>query len=401
MHHSFPLKQSAITPVAIGGRIKNKISGHLKGIRINSLKYAFRDPAGTQIKIDCPQYYNEPNEEELPIVSRIFQAFKKMKADQLKAGSLYRPSSLWQTHLDEAYRYLKEGVETDDIRKFHFFLSNFGAWRVNTGIENNDFIKRCTEIFLGERYLRNEYFWKSLNYWNEFYGARKPIQDLSYPRFGNQAGAIAGDTFIGLGSFFSEIYGSLLSQLLIKSDRPVIADLGGGFGKLGYFITKKLKTFSFIDFDLPEVLCLAAYFLMLAYPDKKALLYGESEFSSQSLREFDLIFMPSFEIEKLEAVSVDLFVNKNSLGEMDPEAAKNYVAHISRATKYFFHINHEHVRNVYSGNQKGLLAFEYPVPMDEFDLLWRQPDLGHLNYKDKFNGIIDIYVYLYRRANSR
>ena len=82
---------------------------------------------------------------------------------------------------------------------------------------------------------------------------------LSYPRFGNQVGAIVDEQFVGTGSFFNEIYGSILSGLIANKDRPVVADLGGGYGKLAYFTLRDLPQFSFIDFDLPEVFCLATY----------------------------------------------------------------------------------------------------------------------------------------------
>jgi hypothetical protein len=138
---------------------------------------------------------------------------------------------------------------------------------------------------------------------------------------------------------------------------------------------------------------------MKVYPDKKVLLYGEEDFSSDSLKKFDLIFMPSFEISKLKENSVELFINKNSLGEMTKEAATNYISYITRSTNYFFHMNHEMHHNIYANNERALLAHEYPIPMEEFNLLWRQPDLGHMQQKDKVGSVTDIYVYLYKKSN--
>ena len=49
---------------------------------------------------------------------------------------------------------------------------------------------------------------------------------------------------------------------------------------------------------------------MKVWPDKKVLLFGEEEFSENSFKEYDMIFMPSFMIDKLKSKTVDLFINK-------------------------------------------------------------------------------------------
>src|SRR3712207_3953067 len=101
---------------------------------------------------------------------------------------------------------------------------------------------------------------------------------------------------------------------------------------------------------------------MKVYPDKRVLLYGEADYSPSLHREYDLIFMPSYEMSKVGSARVDLFVNVASLGEMTKEAVNNYVAHMARAATYFFHMNHDRSPNVYSTGERGLLGYEYPVP---------------------------------------
>ena len=117
--------------------------------------------------------------------------------------------------------------------------------------------------------------------------------------------------------------------------RPIIAELGAGYGKLAYFLLRNFHDSCYIDFDLPETLCVAAYYLMLVWPEKKVLLYGEEECDSFSWSRYDLIFMPSWEIEKLERKSIDLFLNINSLGEMTGKAVNNYIHYITNSTIYF------------------------------------------------------------------
>ena len=73
------------------------------------------------------------------------------------------------------------------------------------------------------------------------------------------------------------------SRASSKRTRPVIAELGGGYGRLFYFLSQHFSEFTYIGIDLPEILCCASYYLMLAFPDKRFLLYGEAEVTPQSL----------------------------------------------------------------------------------------------------------------------
>ena len=138
-------------------------------------------------------------------------------------------------------------------------------------------------------------------------------------------------------------------------------------------------------------------YLMKTWPSKKVLLYGEEEYSYNVHKKYDLIFMPSYEIEKIGQNSVDLFVNKNSLGEMSKDAVYNYVKHITNSTRYFFHMNHDVYANIYFNGERGLLGREYPVPMDKFKLIFRYPDVGHMLPYGCIDFDMDIFMYLYER----
>lgn len=368
---------------------------------LRSLRYILYYPVSAcrMVSIHCPGYVN-PNKgkREMEIVERVFCSFWKMKEQQKKVQQCYLPSSLWQHQIEKPYAWLLWGWRNNDINKFHYFLSNFGTWKEYTGIEDSAWIWENTKSFMKRRYLKNDVFYNQLKIWRWFYNSRKAISRLSYPTYGNQSGAYIDNVFVGPGSFFNEIYGSILSGLIVDEQRPVVAELGAGYGKLAYFILRDIGSFTFIDFDLPEILCLAAYYLMMVYPQKRALLYGEEEYSSKTHDNYDLIFMPSYEISKVGLSTVDLFINKNSLGEMDEEAVNNYINYISQSTrKYFFHMNHEIMPNVYDNNKRGLLGYEYPVSLDRFTMVFRYPDLGHMFSNGRMDFSQDIFTYLYAR----
>ncbi len=383
------------------GRLRSILYSRVKPF-LCGIRYLINDPAGHQVSLHCPDYI-EPSKDrnELEIVERIFKSFRKMKEDQKNVSNLYLPSSMWQEQLDKNYSHLTSGLNTNNINKFHFFLANFGSWKTYHGIESTTLIRDNMKSLIRRRYSKNVIFYNQLKIWKWFYNHRRPISRLTYPTYGNQIGAYIDNIFVGPGSFFNEIYGSLLKELINGIKRPVLADLGAGYGKLAYFTLRDIDNFTFIDFDLPETLCLAAYYLMKVWPNKKTLLYGEGDYSSEIHGQYDLIFMPSYEICKIGQSSIDLFINKNSLGEMSKEAVANYVYYITSATRYFFHINHDIYPNIYSNNESGLLGYEYPVPADKFKLIFRYPDIGHLLYQGEVDFGMDLFLYLYERKTDK
>ena len=118
-------------------------------------------------------------------------------------------------------------------------------------------------------YLKNEIFLKHYKIWKDFGYEKKDLNKISTPEFGNQLGAYIDGNFVTIGSFFNQIISKILYEHIKHKSKPIIYDLGGGYGKLGYFLIKNFKDSCFIDFDIPEVLVLAAYYLMVIFQIKK------------------------------------------------------------------------------------------------------------------------------------
>jgi hypothetical protein len=362
-------------------------------------RYLLKDPA-SNIVLHCPDYV-EPDSgaDERALVERIFRSYGRMREDETRADPRYLPSPVWREQLDRAYAHLTDGYRANDLSTFHFFLSNFGAWKEFHGVEDTTLMWDNVRSFLGRRYLRGEVFASQHRLWRWFYGETRPTRALSYPRHGNQSGAFIDGVFVGVNSFSTEIHASLLTDILTPINRPYVAELGAGYGKLAYFVLRDLPAFSYVDFDLPETLCLAAYFLMKTWPSKSALLYGEAELTPSARDDYDLIFMPAYAMEQLGApVVFDLWMNTYSLGEMSPETVRLYVGQIAETATYFFHMNHELERVRFGAGNAGLLGRDYPIPAGQFRRLFRYPDVSHLLSSQGYETFrTDIFCYLYER----
>lgn len=137
---------------------------------------------------------------------------------------------------------------------------------------------------------------------------------------------------------------SILSKM--KNEiRPVILELGGGWGVLPNILSNfgKLysKNFCYIIVDLPSTGILSAYFLITM--GKKVCLYGEydnGESFDKLVQKYDFIIIPSQIIEQIPNNFCDITINTASLPEMNPNTIYYYINHINRITKgYFYYDN--------------------------------------------------------------
>jgi len=371
------------------GTLKTALS-----IRARSLRYLVTNPAAGRVSLHTPPM-RDPQVGDAGLVSRVLAAYRLMKRDQAARSSLYRPSSLWQQQLDSAYSFLGRRGDVE-LERAHFFLENFGNWDRYTGIAWSTRLKEAANAPLQRRHLENV-FLSQAELWSWFYSGRKNLADLEHPRIGNQVGATVDGVFVTLQSFSAEVFSTHAMDLVHGLDRPIIAELGGGYGVLAEYMLREMPQACYIDFDLPETLTVAAYYLLKRFPEKKALLYGESPYSSTAHSDYDLILLPSFEMESIGRESVDIFLNTSSLGEMERPATDNYVRIMLQSTDMFFHENHDRIRNVFDDGGTSYVGPEYPVPPSEFRLLMRAPDLFHLTNRGYIDLEADMFMYFYGR----
>ena len=69
-------------------------------------------------------------------------------------------------------------------------------------------------------------------------------------------------------------------------------------------INKKKKKYTFIDFDIPETLTLATYYLSKSFPENKVFLYGNEKLSDINIKDYDFILK-----NKLMMIICKLFQN--------------------------------------------------------------------------------------------
>lgn len=126
--------------------------------------------------------------------------------------------------------------------------------------------------------------------------------------------------------------------------RPVILEIGAGYGALAHHLSRIIGHCTCIIVDLPETLIFSASYLTLLNPDKKLYLYEKNTFSrivqQESIKDFDFIFIPNYKLSALSNISFDLVMNVASFQEMKKEQVKSYLDFIAKTcTGYLYSWN--------------------------------------------------------------
>lgn len=351
--------------------------------------------------LDVRLYYPSPvppNPDEALLISRIFTAYQHAKADQGRRDAVFLPSRLWRGMLRRAYAPLLDAADVDDVASVHEFLSNFRASTKPTGLEESFRVHDCSTVPHRRRHYEERIIRPLVLWWLRTQARGRDLSALTLPRYGNQCGAKVNGHLISTGEVISEVHGRLLSQLLPR-DRPRIAELGGGYGRLAFFTLRELQGFSYVGFDLPEVLCCASYFLLKTFPEKRFCLYGEDAQAPVNFEDYDFVLLPSFEIQRMKDSAVDLFINDNSLGEVEPAACRLFIAEMCRASRALWHRNHQHFRNDFDDGLRSLVNHEYPIP-PEFEEAVSYCDVGELLSSGRPGFETDLVWYYYRRRRG-
>ncbi len=161
------------------------------------------EPANPDVGIFLPPEA-EPDAADVPIVRRIFAAYRKAKKDQADVDAVFLPSSLWRRQLDISFGELIAAGETGDVDRVQRFLANFGASENYTGINYSTMIRECAKSPARARHFERMIVGQMAGWWLRSESRGRDLSALSHPRHGNQAGARIDGRFIGVDSVLND-----------------------------------------------------------------------------------------------------------------------------------------------------------------------------------------------------
>jgi hypothetical protein len=329
------------------------------------------------------------DQDDSALVKRIIAAYQKAKFRQKSTGEAFNVSNEWLPIYEHNLGPVMKALLAGNVEEVQRTYRNFFRDPCSSGLAGLPV--NIPNLFTGGsiKVKYREYIMCDVlhrfNLWRTRTGNKYPAAALSAPMVGNPYGYTVDGVFVRAGGDYHHYYAHAIGELLRSSENQVVAELGGGFGGLAFYLLRDHPQVTYIGFDLPEATALASYYIMKSLPEVPIRLYGEVELSPDVLGTPGLIMMPSFEIVNMPPKSIAVSFNSYSLAEMSPATIRVYVDEITRITHgYFHHVNHN--------SHAVLSADNFGVEMRGFKLVNRQLAGWTLG----INPASDEYEYLYQ-----
>lgn len=159
--------------------------------------------------------------------------------------------------------------------------------------------------------------------------------DVAPPKAGGGAfGLNTADGVISISDILAIYVAQRIDRLLTDRADKSVCEIGGGTGTLAFYLTKTCASRISVA-DLPIVSIIQGYYLMKSAGPENVRLSGEPPSDRR------VHIMPYWELDHLPAKSVELFVNVDSMPEIDPDIAERYMGLIKHASRSFLSINQE------------------------------------------------------------
>lgn len=159
---------------------------------------------------------------------------------------------------------------------------------------------------------------------------------ITPPKAGGGAFGLVTELGVLCQRDFMAIYTALrAADILAGSPKKTVAEIGGGSGTLAYYLGRAGMD-QITVFDLPTVSILQAYYLMRDFGVDAVWLYGDAPRPAQ----FRLL--PYWRLDDEEPNAHALFINQDSLPEIDAQIAMHYLDAIKKkGGRYLLSINQE------------------------------------------------------------
>lgn len=279
-----------------------------------------------------------PSNSDAALLQRICNAYSLAAERQHSAHMKYAPTAWWQEHRNLVLGPVVQALRSHDIDALQAMYRNFFRDDCATGLVP---VQRMKGGYLGEvisDFHRRLYLFDALfrlDYWKAQTDGRYGLRDLAGPPVGNPFGVILEDTLVRTGSEYQHYCAHRIAGLLPKGTATV-AEIGGGYGGMAYYLLRDRPATTYIDFDVPESIALTSYYLLKAFPQRKIVLYGEAELTAETISQADILLLPVSEIAELPSGTVDLSFSSHAISDLSPALMAEYLNDIARFTRDHF-----------------------------------------------------------------
>jgi hypothetical protein len=293
------------------------------------------------------------------LLSRICAAYSR--AEKQTTDPTYDATDWWREVRDAALAPVITSLRKGDIAGLRRQYRNFFRDLCSAGL-----ISRAFGLPNAPANARNPYHLSvylsdvlfRIEYWKTRIGG--PLSQLKGPGIGNPFGLVLDGTLIEDGAEFRHYGAHRVAQLLARKEGTV-AEIGGGFGGMAYYLLRDRPGTKYVGFDVPESLALAAWYLRTALPNARITLFGERPLTSETIAASDVLLLPLSELQRLQERAIDIVFSSHAVSDVTPLQAAAYVADIARICRGKFAF----IGSVAGGRRLSDLAQRHALELDE------------------------------------
>ena len=267
------------------------------------------------------------------ILQRICRAYVRAAGRETVVKSVYRPTGWWKDVRRDGLAPVRRALAARDIDALQLMYRNFyrdpcstglvGApYKMNKAYPGEAADESCRRFFLSNALHR-------IDHWKAQTGNRFALRDLAGPEIGNPFGVSIDGTLVRAGTESQHYSAHRIMELLLPQNAAVV-EIGGGFGSMAYYLLRDRPGTTYLNFDVPESIALASYYLLKSFPDREFLLYGEEPLSADSLARFRVTLMPVFELPNMPPRSADLIFSAHTMASLTRAAMTEYLDEVNR-----------------------------------------------------------------------
>lgn len=277
--------------------------------------------------------------DDTALLKRICAAYILAIEQQERAPQAYAASKWWREVTGRSLAPVTRALRSRDVdalraayRSFFRDPCSSGLIGVPYGMSDAYFGKNMRNIH--RRYYLGDVLYQ-LDYWAGVTDRQFELTDLASPNIGNPFGVVIEGTLVEAGAPYRHYCAQRIFGLL-ASEATVIAEIGGGFGGMAYYFLRDHPEMKYLDFDVPESVALASYYLMKSFPQLRFSLYAEEESPEQAIAHSDVALLPVFEMQRMATECVDLTFSSHAVSDLSCGALADYLKHIARMTRLCF-----------------------------------------------------------------
>lgn len=274
------------------------------------------------------------------LLNRICEAYSKAVEQEHLAPAVYQPSEWWQSARQGSMKPVIEALLTRNIGALRNMYQSFyrdpcssGLLGAPNGMSKAYFGGTIKDVY--RRFYLGHVLCR-LDYWKEQTGGHFGVRELAGPGTGDPFGAVIGGTHIAVGAEYAHYCAQKVISMVEKDSEPVVAEIGGGFGGMAYYLLRDRPGLTYLDLDVPERVALASYYLLKAFPNLRSLLYGEGDLTERALSENHIVLMPSLSLPALPRGSVDAAFTSHGMSKVPVGATAEYLKQIEQMTRGSF-----------------------------------------------------------------